>query len=191
MGRHPVMVRQVSPLIPFDLDQSPAVLATAEFVWREDAALELSFSLCSKQSGGSLDGISFRGSKAENPAMRHDNLWMHTCFEAFLARPDSQEYWEMNASPNGDWNLYRFSGYRRGGMAEPQAKQPVVNFSMDGAGCRCTIQISLKPWLELTAIPDIALTMVLEENGGCLSYWALNHPADKPDFHDRRGFLHS
>jgi hypothetical protein len=25
---------------------------------------------------------------------------------------------------------------------------------------------------------------VIEEEGGALSYWALAHPADKPDFHD-------
>ena len=27
-------------------------------------------------------------------------------------------------------------------------------------------------------------TAVIEEEGGVLSYWALAHPADKPDFHD-------
>ena len=28
------------------------------------------------------------------------------------------------------------------------------------------------------------LAAVIEEEGGAKSYWALSHPADKPDFHD-------
>ncbi|WP_186540404.1 DOMON-like domain-containing protein [Synechococcus sp. BIOS-E4-1] len=189
MGRHPVMVRQVCPLIPFDFDQCPAVLAMAEFVWKENAPLELSFSLSPKLNTSSIDCLALNTGKTHTSAQRLDNLWSHTCFEAFLARPGAKGYWEMNVSPNGDWNLYQFSDYRMGGMADPLAKAPVVNFSMDRVGCLCTIQIPLKPWWQHTEIPEIALTMVLEDQSGCLSYWALNHPRDKPDFHDRRGFL--
>ena len=190
MGRHPVMVRQVCPLVPFDPDQSPAVLATAEFVWRENGPLELSFSLCPRLRESSIDCLSFSGGKSCNTAQRLDNLWKHSCFEAFLARPGAKGYWELNVSTNGDWNLYRFSDYRTGGMEEVQAETPEVSFSKNRVGCRCTIQIPLQPWWEFADIPNIALTMVLEDNKGNLSYWALSHPADKPDFHDRRGFLH-
>ena len=193
MGRHPVMVRQVCPLIPFDDDQCPAVLAMAEFVWKEDAPFELSFSLCPQLSESSvespIDCLKFNSGKPKNSAQRLDNLWRHTCFEAFLACPGAEKYWELNVAPNGDWNLYQFSGYRTGGMAEPLAEPPEVNFSIDRVGCRCTIQIPLKPWWQHTELPEIALTMVLEDQSGCLSYWAMTHPRDKPDFHDRKGFL--
>ena len=189
MGRHPVMVRQVCPLIPFDDAQCPAVLATAEFVWTEDAPLELSFSLGPKLAESCIGGLSFNRHKPENSARRQDNLWEHTCFEAFLARPGAEGYWEVNIAPNGDWNLYQFDDYRTGGVAEPLAKPPEVRFSMNRVGCRCTIQIPLQPWWPSAEIPEIALTMVLEDRSSCLSYWALSHPADKPDFHDRRGFL--
>jgi hypothetical protein len=30
---------------------------------------------------------------------------------------------------------------------------------------------------------------VLQEPSSRLSYWALNHPAEEPDFHDRRGWM--
>ena len=190
MGRHPVMVRQVCPLIPFDLDQCPAVLAMAEFVWKENAPLELSFSLSRKLPESSIDCLSLNSCKTTNSAQRLDNLWSHTCFEAFIAHPGADGYWEMNVSPNGDWNLYQFSDYRTGGQADPLAEAPEVTFRRDRVGCRCTIQIPLKPWWQHTEMPEIALTMVLEDQSGCLSYWALTHPGDKPDFHDRRGFLH-
>ena len=34
----------------------------------------------------------------------------------------------------------------------------------------------------------LGLTAVIEEAGGRLSYWALRHPAERPDFHDAGGF---
>ncbi len=194
MGRHPVMVRQVCPLVPFDIDQSPAIHAVAEFVWRENAALELSFSLCPKLAEDGFDLLnlpSSSSSKASGSSQRLDNLWLHTCFEAFLARPGEAEYWELNASPKGDWNLYRFNAYRTGGLAEPKALAPGVTFSRDRFGCRCTIEIELHPWWRHAEIPEFGLTMVVEDGSSNLSYWALSHPGNQPDFHDRRGFLRS
>ncbi len=194
MGRHPVMVRQVCPLVPFDIDQSPAIHAVAEFVWRENAALELSFSLCPKFAEDGFDLLnlpSSSSSKASGSSQRLDNLWLHTCFEAFLARPGEAEYWELNASPKGDWNLYRFNAYRTGGLAEPKALAPGVTFSRDRFGCRCTIEIELHPWWRHAEIPEFGLTMVVEDGSNNLSYWALSHPGNQPDFHDRRGFLRS
>ena len=34
----------------------------------------------------------------------------------------------------------------------------------------------------------IALSAVIEEGNGALSYWALRHPAGKPDFHHPDAF---
>ena len=194
MGRHPVMVRQVCPLIPFDVAQSPAVHAMAEFVWREDSDLELSFSLCPTAAEDCFELFSLppcARAQAGGSSERMDNLWRHTCFETFLAIPGTPGYWEINASPNGDWNVYRFSDYRTGGTAEPQAEAPVVTCSGDRSGYRCTIAMQLKPWWQHPEPPELALTMVLEDRLGALSYWALSHPGDEPDFHDRRGFLQS
>jgi hypothetical protein len=42
--------------------------------------------------------------------------------------------------------------------------------------------------IPLTALPDrecrMNLAAVIVERGGEKSYWAIAHPADKPDFHD-------
>src|SRR5688572_16223967 len=50
---------------------------------------------------------------------RQDGLWEHTCFELFCARRHSVRYWEINVSPCGNWNTYRFDDYRQGMCAEP------------------------------------------------------------------------
>ncbi len=34
----------------------------------------------------------------------------------------------------------------------------------------------------------LGLSAVIEASGGTLSYWALHHPADKPDFHNAKAF---
>lgn len=193
MGRHPVMVRQVCPLIPFNVEQNHAFRAMAEFVWREDSALELNFSLYPKvvkDNNDLLNLFSDNSCKTALKPTRLDHLWRHTCFEAFLAIPGETQYWEMNASPKGDWNLYRFSDYRIGGVAESQAKPPLVSLISDRFGLHCTIEMQLKPWWHQAVPPELALTMVLEETNGSLSYWALSHHGDEPDFHDRRSFLH-
>ena len=52
------------------------------------------------------------------PAARLDELWQHTCFEAFVGCPDQQDYWEFNLSPSGDWAAYRFLAYRQGQQQE-------------------------------------------------------------------------
>ena len=45
-------------------------------------------------------------------AARTDELWRHTCFEAFLRGPSSAEYYEFNFAPSTQWAAYKFSGYR-------------------------------------------------------------------------------
>src|SRR5580692_8689743 len=43
-----------------------------------------------------------------------DNLWKHTCFEAFMAVTGVPGYQELNFSPSQRWALYTFSAYREG-----------------------------------------------------------------------------
>ena len=44
---------------------------------------------------------------------RADDLWRHTCFEAFVGG-EGGGYWEFNLSPSGQWASYRFDAYREG-----------------------------------------------------------------------------
>src|SRR5262249_8129622 len=47
-------------------------------------------------------------------AARADNLWAHTCFEAFVGFARSPRYLELNFSPSGQWAAYGFESYRQG-----------------------------------------------------------------------------
>ena len=55
--------------------------------------------------------------------------------------------------------------------------------------CRCNVVLDLRPWWPIEGMPELGLTMVVEEIDGRLSYWALSHPGEVADFHDRRSFL--
>ncbi len=58
-------------------------------------------------------------------------------------------------------------------------------------------QLELKALVDLEGIAEtsvdsdwrLALSAVIEEVRGRLSYWALTHPSQKPDFHHEAGFL--
>lgn len=185
------MVRQVCPLVPFSADASPKLLASAEFVWTQHSSLELSFSLRPSRSGQQLPALdvpSTGPASSLRRGERRDGLWQHTCFEAFLAFPNQARYWELNVSPTGDWNLYRFSGYRSDAVRE-QTSEPQIDWQSSPWDCRCTIRLSLSPWWTPVRCPELAISMVLEDRHNTLSYWALSHHGEEPDFHDRRAFL--
>src|SRR5437660_35270 len=57
-------------------------------------------------------------------AARADELWRHSCFEAFVGTSSGAAYYEFNFAPSTQWAAYRFDGYRSGMRAataiEPQ-----------------------------------------------------------------------
>ncbi|MCK9540441.1 MAG: DOMON-like domain-containing protein [Novosphingobium sp.] len=112
---------------------------------------------------------------------RGDNLWETTCFELFLKDAGSSAYAEFNFSPSGRWAAYFFPAYRQG-MTDIEL-EPGPDISTDSGE---TIFV-------LNALVDIGLvagtraaglSAVIDEKDGTRSYWALAHPAGKPDFHD-------
>ena len=192
MSRHPVMVRQVCPLLPQDPQESPDLLLSTEFVWREGGILELSYNLRPAQRDGDLLAVSLPSIQPSSVPMhgdRRDELWKHSCFEAFIGVPGSQQYWEFNVSPLGHWNLYSFERYRQGGSGLVEALPPSVSVRQTRRDCRCDVVLDLRPWWPIGGMPELGLTMVVEEMNSRLSYWALSHPGDIADFHDRRSFL--
>jgi hypothetical protein len=117
------------------------------------------------------------------PPARADGLWNHTCFEVFVLRNGSNEYREYNFAPSGAWAAYQFANYRAGMAA--LAETPT------GAQWR-----SGEDSLELHVILEVpegglrvGCSAVLETSAGALSYWALRHPSEKPDFHDAAAFI--
>ena len=111
---------------------------------------------------------------------RADELWRHTCFEAFvLARAG---YYEFNFSPSSQWAAYRFDSYRAGMRPARGAPRIAVTPESDALAVRVGLD------LPEDATGPFALTAVIEETDGRLSYWALRHAPGKPDFHSPEGF---
>jgi hypothetical protein len=112
---------------------------------------------------------------------RADELWRHTCFEAFVCPMPGGAYDEFNFAPSTHWAAYHFDGYRRGMRVAAEIGAPRVDVQC------ASERFMLRAVLELGALPPgrwrLGLAVVIEEADGRLSYWALAHPAGKPDFH--------
>src|SRR5215472_3780349 len=59
-------------------------------------------------------------------ATRTDELWRHTCFEAFVGNSQSVAYYEFNFAPSTQWAAYRFSGYRTDMHVETEINAPQI-----------------------------------------------------------------
>jgi hypothetical protein len=125
----------------------------------------------------------------EEPA-RRDELWRHTCFEAFVRSPRGENYIEINLSPWGQWAAYRFDGYRSGMMPADVPPPRIVSQRLGRAhGLVAAIDLGALPELAPWETWRCAVAAVIEAEDGSISHWALAHPAGKPDFHDPGSFV--
>ena len=113
---------------------------------------------------------------------RTDELWRHTCFEAFIHTEPSAGYYELNFAPSTQWAAYRFDGYRSEMRVAAKVGPPKLDVESDFERymLRASLELGdsslLTPW-------RLGLSAVIEETNGRKSYWALAHPRGKPDFH--------
>lgn len=116
-------------------------------------------------------------------------LWRRTCFEAFIAVDGQPAYHEFNFSPSREWAVYAFCEYRNGSPLANEMTRPHIavrsthsRFELDAV-----IRLDELSPIHPRASVRIGLSAVIEGSDG-LSYWALRHPAGKPDFHNAAGF---
>jgi len=122
-------------------------------------------------------------------AARADELWRHTCFEAFLRPSPGAAYYEFNFAPSTQWAAYLFSGYRSGMRVASEIGAPRIEVR---SSPDCYV---LQAALDLSSLPHeaswrLGLAAVIEERSGRRSYWALAHPPGKADFHHADCFAH-
>jgi len=124
------------------------------------------------------------------PTQRADGLWAHTCFEAFIRAPAAADYYELNFAPSRQWSVYRFKAYREGMSSPDLGASPDISVRRFDDRLEVDATLSLRD-LSLQGAPrlQLALTAVVEEENGTLSYWALRHGPGKPDFHSPDGFV--
>lgn len=119
-----------------------------------------------------------------------DRLWQHTCFEIFIRHQGEPGYHEFNLSPSGEWAAYAFERYREGAplIDETLNPQVTVRSAAGKLDVEAVIRLDLvSPTYARTAL-TLAVSAVVEDRDGVLSYWALRHPAGKPDFHHPDAF---
>jgi hypothetical protein len=139
--------------------------------------LEVGFRLA-----GALSRIRVPPLGATRPGSR---LWEHTCFELFVALERGRAYYEVNLAPSGEWAIYGFRDYRQAAGSSRELAPPGLSVRESEALVELDARISV-PELFPSSVAvrwRIGLSAVVEESDGRRSYWALRHPADKPDFH--------
>jgi hypothetical protein len=121
-------------------------------------------------------------------SVHRDGLWRHTCFEAFFAAGEGAAYREFNFSPSGEWAAYAFSARRTGMAAVALAHAPRIQVQAGAGALRVTATIAVADVATGAGLLRVGLSAVIEDAAGRLSYFALAHPAPRPDFHDPAGF---
>jgi len=131
--------------------------------------------------------------KQQGETHRLDHLWQETCCEVFLRRQDQRaRYIEFNLAPSGDWALYRLRGYRAA-LERPDVKaRPIITTDIGSEELLVEAKI---PWpMIMDQLPgssplEAGISVVLKEKSGVMTYWAVKHPAEKPDFHHPESFF--
>ncbi|MFL6650975.1 MAG: DOMON-like domain-containing protein [Sulfurifustaceae bacterium] len=141
---------------------------------------------------GTLDRIRLPARRAARFA---DELWRHTCCEIFIRRKDNPAYHEVNLSPSGEWALYAFRRYRERVPLDTSVN--IETFDPEIAIQSADHLLALDAVVPLEHLsPDyvsthleLGLSVVVEDEDGLQSYWALKHPVGKPDFHHPTAFV--
>ncbi len=115
---------------------------------------------------------------------REDDLWKHSCGEVFLIG-EGDRYREFNFSPSGRWAAWDFAAYRKRAGDHDPFDIPEINIRTGDT--MAVLDAKLDP-REIGDFTRAGLSMVIEEEGGHLSYWSLAHPGARPDFHHPDGF---
>lgn len=169
-------------LKPFPGEGNPAGLTIRGSLGRRADTLSL---LCEVR--GDLSKVRIPAA-AEAPG-RRSRLWEETCLELFLGTEDSGTYWEFNLSPAGHWNAYRFASYREGMAEEPAVASLPFIVRRDPEGLLLAAEIGVGGIVPPGKSLSAAVAAVIGTSDGGKSHWAPAHPASRPDFHRRDGFV--
>jgi hypothetical protein len=177
-----MLARMDVSLQPYPDRPSPAVHAIEVAAARPNATtLTLEYRLSLGLAGLALPSVGL-------PEFT-DELWKHTCCEAFVRPAGGEPYVEFNLSPSKQWAAYGFSRYREGMTPLAGAPRPMIGVR------RGERVIEVLALVDLAGFPmlgeadwDVGLSVVAEDEDGGVAYWALAHPGERPDFHHPASF---
>jgi hypothetical protein len=144
---------------------------------RIDDELAIAFRLV-----GSISGICLTAPSEPDGLAQ---LWRHTCLEVFIAIEGQTAYHEFNFAPCGAWRVYAFRAYRDPAPLAKVLHWPAIFVEATNERLELHARIVLTDLFATSShmALRLGLAAVIESRSGSLSYWALRHPADKPDFH--------
>ena len=169
-------------LQPFGAGKPASPFAITGAISRRDTCLSISYLLT-----GPLQDLII-APPADKPA-RQWVLWEHTCLELFLAARDAPDYWEFNLSPAGHWNLFHLTGYRQGIQEEPAFRALPFTVRSETGVLTLALEVDLTAIIPADRPLEAGISAVLQTRAGRLSFWALTHQGQEPDFHNRQGFI--
>lgn len=125
---------------------------------------------------------------------RKIGLWEENCLEAFLARPDRDEYYEFNFSLDTiQWNCFKLSSYRFG-LKETNDFQ-IIKKRVENNEDKCEVSFLLDLGKEamnyMKSMKLVYNLCAISNDLDGQTFWAFKHPESKPDFHDKKYYLPS
>jgi len=145
--------------------------------------------LISYELSGNVDLVRFPPPCMTTAPRRRDELWQATCFEFFVGVSGSPQYWEVNLSPAGDWNVYAFTEYRRGMREETSITALSCIVHRQPKSYRLELDFPLEKLIAPDQPIDVGVSAVLLGKNDQRGFYALTHCGSQPDFHQRESFL--
>ena len=103
--------------------------------------------------------------------------------DAFIDPGDG--YLELNVAPSGKWASYEFVAYREGMSPAERVVLNTLEYAFGDEHGELRVSFVGLPPIDAWRL---GVAAVIEDIDGRKSYWALAHPADKPDFHHHDAF---
>jgi hypothetical protein len=166
-------------LIPFDNESAPKIFLDCELNFPQDS-LFISYKLT-----GDIEKIELGREPRHERVIK---LWEKTCFELFI-KNNRDEYMEFNFSPVFEWNAFFFP--KKGEALTEWKKMDSVKFDiLDSLDVfEVIVEINKKKFPEnFFEGCQAGITTVIKEKTGNLSYWALSHHDQRPNFHNFKSF---
>ena len=124
------------------------------------------------------------------PPRRADELWRHTCCEAFLAGRGRASYYEFNFAPLTEWAVYRFKAHRAGMTVVEPVGRPTITLRAHAD------RLELEAVARLVGLAAelggaelwLAVSAVIEEQSGRCSYLGVAVPVGSAGFPSPRQF---
>jgi hypothetical protein len=109
-----------------------------------------------------------------------DFLWKSTCLEVFEFDLKTTKYVEWNFSPSGNWAQYHFSNYRI--KDESLSRLNPSSWSWTKSQDQRILELKLP---KVFPQSKLQFSAVIDWSQEGLDYYALSHPKDSPDFHQK------